>query len=157
MLVNWNLKSTQLILIVSETAIILVCVWLRVNNQRNLRQDLNMLNIIFLCPGMEDPRIHNRMQKYVVSWVKRCRAFVQVNGLKWPNKNVVFSSNLTSSSVLYARFIYWPVLESTRISSPTFTKDGTVTTAPVSRVAGFVPPTKVQQEHYFNFHNSIRK
>ena len=47
-----------------------------------------------------------------------------------------------SSSTLYALFIYCPVLESTRISSPTFTKEGTVTTAPVSRVAGFVPPTK---------------
>jgi hypothetical protein len=63
-------------------------------------------------------------------------------GLKWSNKKAVLSSNPKSSSICYARFIYCPVLESTRISSPTFTKEGTVTTAPVSRVAGFVPPTK---------------
>jgi len=36
--------------------------------------------------------------------------------------------------------MYCPVLESTNISSPTFTKSGTLTTAPVSSVAGFVPP-----------------
>lgn len=36
--------------------------------------------------------------------------------------------------------MYCPVLESTNISSPIFTNNGTLTTAPVSRVAGFVPP-----------------
>ena len=61
---------------------------------------------------------------------------------KWPNKKLVLSSNPKSSLTLYALFIYCPVLESTRISSPTFTKEGTVTTAQVSRVASFVPPTK---------------
>jgi len=45
------------------------------------------------------------------------------------------SSNLKSSSILHARFMYCPVLESTRKSSPAFTKEGTVRTAPVSRVA----------------------
>jgi hypothetical protein len=49
-------------------------------------------------------------------------------------------SSLASSSTLYARLMYWPVLESTKTSSPKFTKEGTVTTAPVSSVAGFVPP-----------------
>ena len=61
---------------------------------------------------------------------------------KWPNKKLVLSSNPKSSLTLYALFIYCPVLESTRMSSPTFTKEGTVTTAQVSRVASFVPPTK---------------
>jgi len=55
-------------------------------------------------------------------------------------QKTMFSSNPKSSLTLYALFIYCPVLESTRISSPMFTKEGTVTTAPVSRVAGFVPP-----------------
>jgi hypothetical protein len=36
--------------------------------------------------------------------------------------------------------MYCPVLESTNISSPIFTNNGTLTTAPVSRVAGFDPP-----------------
>lgn len=40
----------------------------------------------------------------------------------------------------YARFVYWPVRVSTKISSPVFTNNGTFMTAPVSRVAGFDPP-----------------
>jgi len=36
--------------------------------------------------------------------------------------------------------MYCPVLVSTKISSPILTNNGTLTTAPVSRVAGFDPP-----------------
>jgi len=36
--------------------------------------------------------------------------------------------------------MYWPDLVSTIISSPIFTKRGTLTIAPVSSVAGFDPP-----------------
>lgn len=36
--------------------------------------------------------------------------------------------------------MYCPDLVSTSISSPIFTKSGTLTIAPVSRVAGFDPP-----------------
>lgn len=42
----------------------------------------------------------------------------------------------------YARLMYCPVLVSTRISSPILTNNGTLTTAPVSRVAGLDPPAK---------------
>lgn len=41
--------------------------------------------------------------------------------------------------------MYIPVLVSTKISSPMLTKSGTVTTAPVSTVAGFDPPTHIHQ------------
>lgn len=44
---------------------------------------------------------------------------------------------------VYARFMYCPVLVSTNISSPIFINNGTKTTAPVSRVAGFVPPPAI--------------
>jgi hypothetical protein len=40
----------------------------------------------------------------------------------------------------HARLMYCPVLVSTKISSPILTNNGTLTTAPVSRVAGFDPP-----------------
>lgn len=52
----------------------------------------------------------------------------------------------------YARLMYCPVLESTNISSPIFTNNGTLTTAPVSTVAGFDPPAT-----RFHFSNSQLK
>lgn len=43
--------------------------------------------------------------------------------------------------------MYCPVLVSTNISSPVFTNNGTLTTAPVSRVAGFDPPGSVISDY----------
>lgn len=45
-----------------------------------------------------------------------------------------------SKSKTHALLMYCPVLVSTNISAPMLTNNGTLTTAPVSRVAGFVPP-----------------
>lgn len=55
-------------------------------------------------------------------------------------KNLADARNLGQEA--YARLIYCPVLVSTNISSPIFTNSGTLTTAPVSSVAGFDPPDR---------------
>lgn len=57
--------------------------------------------------------------------------------------NIALSVLIRFVDTVHARFMYIPVLVSTKISSPMLTKSGTVTTAPVSTVAGFDPPIHI--------------